>query len=282
MKKNSFDELTVCVNYALINGKFPITLKNANATPVHKKDNPTDKTNFRPVSVLPLLSKVFERVIYNQLGKYMDTFLNELLCRFRKAHSTQHALFKLLQRWQNELDNSGLVGTILMDLSKAYDCLPHDLIIAKFEAYGLSKSSLSLLLDYLTSRKQRVKIGSSYSIWNEIKRGVPQGSILGPLLFNVFINDIFMVIEKSEICNFADDNIIYVCGDDLSNILENLKHDMKILLTWFRINSFQAIPDKFQFIILGKKQNLVRLVINSIEIEKSKQEILLSITTDNL
>ena len=159
MKKNSFDELTVCVNYALINGKFPITLKNANVTPVHKKDDPTDKTNFRPISVLPLLSKVFERVIYNQLGKYMDTFLNKLLCGFRKAHSTQHALFKLLQWWQNELDNSGLVGTILMDLSKAYGCLSHDLIIAKFEAYGLSKSSLSLLLDYLTSRKQRVKIG---------------------------------------------------------------------------------------------------------------------------
>ena len=179
MKKSSFsfDELTVCVNYALINGKFPIILKNANATPVHKKDNPTDKTNFRPVSVLPLLSKVFERVIYNQLGKYKDTFLNKRLCGFRKVHSTQHALFMLLQPWQNELDNSGLVGTIQMDLSKARDCLPHDLIIAKSEAYGLSKSSLSLLLDYLTSRKQRVKIGSSYSIWNKIKRGVPQGSI---------------------------------------------------------------------------------------------------------
>ena len=107
---------------------------------------------------------MFEQVIYNQLGKYMDLFLNKLLCGFRKAHSTQHALFKLLQRWQNELDNSGLMGTILMDLLKAYDCLPHDLIIAKFEAYGLSKSSLSLLLDYLTLRKQRVKIGSSYSI----------------------------------------------------------------------------------------------------------------------
>ena len=84
----SFDELTICVNYALINGKFPITLKNANATPVHKKDNPTDKTNFRPVSVLPLLSKVFERVIYNQVGKYMDTFLNKLFCGFRKAQFT--------------------------------------------------------------------------------------------------------------------------------------------------------------------------------------------------
>ena len=121
----------------MTNGKLPITLKNANATPVHKKDDPTDKTNFRPVSVLPLLSKVFERVVYNQLGKHMGTFLNKLLCGFRKAHSTQHALFKLLQRWQKELDNSGLVGTIMMDLSKTYGCLPHDLIIAKFEAYGL-------------------------------------------------------------------------------------------------------------------------------------------------
>ena len=89
-------------------------------------------------------------------------------------------------------------------------------------------------------------------MWNEIKRGVPQESVLGPLLFNVFIN-IFMFIEKSEICNFADDNTIYDCGKDLSNILENLKHDMKILLKWFRINSLQANPGKFQFMILGKK-----------------------------
>ena len=120
LKKSNFsvDELTICVNYALINGKFSVTLKNANVTPVHKKDDPTDKTNFRPISVLPLLSKVFERVIYNQLGKYMDTFLNKLLSGSRKVHSTQLALFKLLQRWEKELDNSRLVGTILMDLLK--------------------------------------------------------------------------------------------------------------------------------------------------------------------
>ena len=101
-----------------------------------------------------------------------------------------------------------------------------------------------------------MKIGSSYSVWNEIKRGVPQGSILGPLLFNVFINDIFMFIEKTEVCNFADDNTIYDCGEDLSNILQNLKHNVKILLKWFRINSLQANPGKFQFMILGKKNKI--------------------------
>ena len=128
-----------------------------------------------------------------------------------------------------------------------------------------------------------MKIGSSYSVWNEIKRGVPQGSILGPLLFNVFINDIFMFIEKTEVCNFADDNTIYDCGEDLSNILQNLKHNVKILLKWFRINSLQANPGKFQFIILGKKnRNSVNLIINSTKIEESKKVVLLGITIDNL
>ena len=91
---------------------------------------------------------------------------------------------------------------------------------------------------------------------NEIKRGVPKESILGPLLLNVFINDIFMFIEKTEVCNFADDNTIYDCGEDLSNILENLKHDLKILLKWFRINSLQANPEKFQFMILEKEKRI--------------------------
>ena len=133
----------------LLKGSFPDSLKLANITPVHKKDEPTDKENYRPVSVLPLLSKIFERLIYDQLNEYLDQYLNSLLCGFRKAHSTQHALFRLLQEWQNELDKSGFVGTILMDLSKAYDCLPHDLLIAKFEAYDIGKSGLNLLLNYL-------------------------------------------------------------------------------------------------------------------------------------
>ena len=113
-----------------------------------------------------------------------------------------------------------------MDLSKAYDCLPHDLVIAKLEAYGLDTNSLRFLFDYMRCRKQRTKMGSSYS--NEVLRGIPQGSVLGPLLFNIFINDIFFFIEKSEICNFADDNTLYSCDKSLLRIKENLIFIWKI------------------------------------------------------
>ena len=167
--KNSefcFSELTKCINKAFNENKFPDTLKLSGIVPVFKKLDPTDKTNFRPVSVLPLLSKVFEKNMYDQLYEYAETIPNKLLCGFCKAHSTQHALFRLLQKWQNELDSSGIVRTILMDLSKAYDCLPHDLIIAKLEAYGLDTNSLRFIFDYLSSRKQRTKIGSAYSNWS--------------------------------------------------------------------------------------------------------------------
>ena len=146
---------------------------------------------------------------------YIQKGQSELLC-FRKAHSIHYALFRLIQKWQAELDLGGYVGTVLMDLSKAYDCLSHDLLIAKLETYGLDIGSLNFLLDYLSLRKHRTTVGSSYSKWSEICRGIPQGAILGPLLLNIFIKDIFFFVEKSEICNFADDNTVYSCEKDLS------------------------------------------------------------------
>ena len=150
------------------------------------------------MSVLSLLSKFFERLLYDQFSHNLEKYLNSLLCGFRKAHSTQHALFKLLQSWQEELDKSGFVGTILMDLSKAYDCLPHDLLVAKFEAYGIGKTDLNLIHNYLSNRKQRTKINSSYSDSYDIVRGVPQRSILGPLLLiSLLVVSFFLLKEQT-------------------------------------------------------------------------------------
>ena len=105
-----------------------------------------------------------------------------------------------------------------MDLSKAYDCVNHDLIIAKLEAYGVGENSLRLIQNYLSQRQQRVKVGSSFSEWLEIILGIPQGSILGPILFNVFINDLLLFIKETDICNFADDTTLYACGKELDTI----------------------------------------------------------------
>ena len=113
-----------------------------------------------------------------------------------------------------------------MNLSKTSDFLPHDLLVAKFEAYGIDKNGLNLIHNYLTNRKQRTKISSSYSDWCDIVRGVPQGSILGPLFFNLFINDLFLFIERTNICDFADDNTIYSCNINLQAILKDLKYDV--------------------------------------------------------
>ena len=128
--ENCFFDLTNCINEAIRNNKFPDSLKLSDITPVFKKLDPSDKANYRPVSVLPLLSKVFEKIIYDQLYVYLENFLSELLCGFQKAHSTQHALFRLIQKWLAELDSGGYVGTILKDISKADDCLSHELLIA--------------------------------------------------------------------------------------------------------------------------------------------------------
>ena len=203
------------------------------------------------MSILPLLSKVYEKVIYNQLSDYSESFLNNILCGSRKAHSTQHALFKLLQSWQQVLDNGGFIGTILMNLLKVYDCIPHNLFIAKLECYGVDKASLRLLLDYLIRRKQRTKIGSSFRSWCHINKGLPQGPILGSLLFNIFINDLFFSIQKSEVYNFADDNTHFCRDKNLDLVFLNLNSDRSNVMDWFEINSLRANPGKFRFMVLG-------------------------------
>ena len=196
---------------------------------------------------------MYKKLLYNRLSDYVENIFNVILCGFRKAHGTQHALLKLLQSWQKELDEKGMVATVLMDLSKAYDSIPHDLLIAKLSSYGIDSVGLLLISDYLSRRKQRTKIGSSYSSWHDIKRRVPQGSLLGPLLFNIFTNDLFLFIRKSGVCNFADDNTLYIAGRNIENVISDLKTDLVGVMEWFKITSLKANPGKFQFMVLGNK-----------------------------
>ena len=139
------------VNEGLHEGKFPDSLKLAVVNPIHKKEDPFTKDNYRRISILFLVSKIFQRIIYNQFSGLMTECLNKLLCSFSKAHSTQHALFKLLHSWQQELDKSSYVGAILMELSNASDSSPLHLIIEKLEAYGFDRIGLKLFYLYLSN-----------------------------------------------------------------------------------------------------------------------------------
>ena len=157
---------------------------------------------------------------------FIKTKLSNLLCGFREEYSTQHALLRLVETCKKCLDSDGVIEMVLTDLSKAYDCLPYDLLVAKLHAYDFSLSSLKMIYGYLTSRKQPIKIKSTYSSWLDSKSGVPQGSVLGRLLFNILINDIFYAIEASEICNFADDDTVFALSHSVEAMITKLEIDI--------------------------------------------------------
>ena len=282
-KEEIAEPIRNCINSSISTGTFPDELKIADIVPVFKKEDQNDKTNYRPISLLPLISKIFEKFLYQQIEDFSNKILSPKLCGFRKGHSTQHALLNLLKNWQKCLDKSGVVGTVLMDLSKAYDCLPHDLLLAKLSAYGFDESAITLIANYLSNRYQRVKIGSTFSSYLEILRGVPQGSILGPILFNLFINDLMFFIQETEVCNFADDTTIYSCSPYFEEATLKLSNDTHLILNWFRINSMVANPGKFQIMFLGSNidNSKITFMIENKRVKSRSEVKLPGITIDD-
>ena len=181
----------------------------------------------------------------------METKFSKFLTGFRKKHNTQYALLRMIENWKTQLNKRKKIGVIIMDLSKAFDTLNHNLLVAKFKAYSLNLNAASFIKSYVTNRYQRCKIGDSLSKWERFIAGAPQGSILGHLLFNIFLNDSFQYIENSHLCNYADDSTLYASGETLSIIMENLKAYFLRISKWFHENFMVLKPDKCHFMVLG-------------------------------
>ena len=217
--------------------------------------------------------------MFDQISIYIETYLSPFLCGFRKGFSTQHCLTVMIERWKKALDKGKLAGAILTDLSKAFDCLNHELLIAKLNAYGFSPKSLTYIYIYLSNRRQRTKINNCFSSWSSIKAGVPQGSILGPLLFNIYLNDIFYFVKNCDLANYADDTTPYAINSNIDTLLHILETDTTILMKWFQDNYLQMNANKCHLLITNINDRTVHIDQDIIKCEDSVK--LLGVTIDN-
>ena len=269
--------LTFIINQSLKTGTFPDRLKVARVRPLFKKGDNQLITNYRPISILPSLSKIFEKVMHMQLTYYLES--NSLMATtqygYRSGHSTELASLELVDRIYGHLENNDIPCAVFCDLSKAFDCLSHPILLDKLEYYGIRGIPLQLIKSYLQNRTQFVQINSTMSTTTSINIGIPQGSVLGPLFFNICINDIKNCTNKFDIVSYADDTTLISTIDSFTspntNISDNINSELENVNKWLAAQKLCLNVLKTKYMMFHTPQKRIpelHLSINNIDIEK--------------
>ena len=289
------DILACIINQSLLTGIFPDSLKLAKVAPIFKKDDPHLTDNYRPISLLPVISKVFEKVVFKQVYDYFND--NNLLYKnqygFRKKHSTELAGLEFHDKIVSELDQGKLPLAIFLDLSKAFDTIDHEIMLHKLQYYGITGISLQWFKSYLTNRRQYVQFKDSISSESPLTTGVPQGSILGPLMFIIYMNDIAHVTDKFHFTIYADDTTLIapICSfainsnQDYVHIAENINKELQIITDWLALNKLSLNAKKTKMMIFHFHQRKIshmklNLKINKTKIEQVKEFCFLGVMFD--
>ena len=249
--------LTKIMNMSIRSGVFPHLWKDAKIIPLHKGGS-MNVNNFRPIAILPILSKIIERAVHNHLYEYLTlhNILSENQSGFRSGHSTETCLIDMVNEWSCNINSGKMTGVAFIDLRKAFDTVNHDILISKLKDIGVSESSLCWFKSYLTCRNQKVCFKDRLSNSCNISTGVPQGSILGPLFFIIFINSMNSIVTHGHISMYADDTTLSVKGNDANDISSKLTSDLHEIMNWLHQNKLFINTEKTNVMLLGTGSRL--------------------------